>query len=299
MAGRLLGAHQSGRARTPAALPGHHPPGSGADLRGAGGEARRRRSAGLRHRRQARRRADHELPVDLRQGEGQPAAAERLPAARRSHQHRRCARRQPRARRGGRAGGGRRRPGLRHSGGADTVTYRVPLAQLGGRAVGGARDALLSGDAALLSAGSLLHVAQRGHRAALLPRGPAQRRGDADQGLEAPGRHQRAGRGFHDDESARTRRRSARYAGRSGRGDGAHARRRRRPARSAGDHADGDPVPELGPQPGGGQARAAGRAAGHAGDDPRRRRDAAAGDLDVGARRQVRLSRRHAEARDF
>jgi hypothetical protein len=62
--------------------PGHQPPGSGADLRGARVDARRRRGAPLRPQCPVAGPPDHELPLPVRQGERQPAAAAWLPEAR-------------------------------------------------------------------------------------------------------------------------------------------------------------------------------------------------------------------------
>ena len=88
---RLLRAHRSGSAPPPAALPGRHPAGSGADLRGAALVAGRRAGAQMRRRRPAGGAAHHQLPVDLRQGEGQSSAAARFPEARGPHRGQPCA----------------------------------------------------------------------------------------------------------------------------------------------------------------------------------------------------------------
>ena len=118
----------------------------------------RRRSAAPRH---AGGQVDHELPVDLRQGEGQPAPAAGLPAARGSRQIAEAL---------GASHDWPRRS--RRSRSATTPTTGPAAATRSStRSAGrnsrprrrGAGDALLSGDAALLSAGSLLHVAQRRH----------------------------------------------------------------------------------------------------------------------------------------
>ena len=80
-------------------------------------------------------------------------------------------------------------------GGSDSLVYRVPLARNHRAPRGRAGDALLSGDAAVLSAGPLLHVEERRHQAALLSR--RQGRPDRiDRGkLEAARGDQRAGDG--------------------------------------------------------------------------------------------------------
>ena len=53
-------------------------------------------------------------------------------------------------------------------GGSDSLVYRVPLNDINGKAGRRAGDALLPADAAVLSAGPLLHVEQRRHQAAVL-----------------------------------------------------------------------------------------------------------------------------------
>ena len=141
--------------------------------------------------------AHHQLPVDLRQGEGQPHAAAGLPRS--STQRIEISEALGADERDG--GGSRRRtrvgddPDYR-AGGSDSLDLpraaRRHRRQTAGRRAG---DALLPGDAAVLSAGPLLHLEQRRHQAALST-SPASSSspGTAGAGLETARGHQRAGR---------------------------------------------------------------------------------------------------------
>ena len=91
---RLRRTHRAGDAAASAAFSGHHRSGPGTNLRGAGGRPAGCGGANVWSPRQAGRKADHELPVDLRQGEGQPPLAAWLSAIGGPRQDRRRARRQ-------------------------------------------------------------------------------------------------------------------------------------------------------------------------------------------------------------
>ena len=182
--GRLLGAHRPGQAHPSAALPGDREPGSGADLSGARLDAAGRFGRDVRRACGAARRAHHELPVDLRQGEGQPPAAERLPGRESAREYLlRTRRRQGHGRGSGRDGRGqrsglcpwrRRQPDLSRA--ARGIAWKAGL---------GEGNALLPGDAALFPAGSVLHVQERRHQAAVLRGGEPEVHQGADPGLEA------------------------------------------------------------------------------------------------------------------
>ena len=156
----------------------------------------RARRAALRHRRAACGRAHHELPFDLQQGEGQPAAAARLPRPGATQGDLARARRQGGHGGGYRAGRRRRRPRLprRRSRRLD-LPRAACRARRQGKAGIGQSHALLPGDAAVLPAGPLLHLAERRHQAALLHDRQAQARPGTGARLEIPAGHQRAGRG--------------------------------------------------------------------------------------------------------
>ena len=147
--------------------------------------------------REAGRPAHLELPLHLRQGEGQPPPAARLPAARPTRRDRRGARRQGRPCRGRGAGRRGRRPGLCGNG-RERRRRHGPLSgpprRDRGRARGGPRDPLLSGDPALLPPGALLHRQERGHQTALLSGRQARYRGRPDPELEAESGPDRQGK---------------------------------------------------------------------------------------------------------
>ena len=191
----LLGAHRSGGADASAALPGDHAAGSGADLRGAGREAaerRRRRSAAPARSREGQLTTSF-LSICAKVKDNRLLPAGFL-AARRAHQIAQALGADDELAEEAGAGRGRRRSGLSRPAARDTLDLpRAAVRQLPARAGRRAGDALLPGDAAVLSAGSLLHLAQRRTpRGSIISRAsstsPARRRRTGSCGSSPAGR---------------------------------------------------------------------------------------------------------------
>ena len=81
------------------------------------------------------------------------------------------------------------------TGGGDSLVYRVPLVRAGGQTGRRAGDDLLSGDAAQLPSGPLLHVEEQRHQASLLSDRQIEPRRHTRPGLEAESRQHRSGGG--------------------------------------------------------------------------------------------------------
>ena len=184
------GAHPS------AALPGRSP--GRIRRRSTRSWSRRRRSAERRcaaPSAKPRRPAHHQLPVDLRQGEGQSHPAARLPEAGGSHRDRRkrSAPTQTMAEEAGPIAVGDDPDYAR--GGGDSLVYRVPLSELSPASLPPCRrrSTTRRRRRSICRTASAPRNSER-HQAAVLRR-PASSNlaGTAGAGLEAAGRHQRSG----------------------------------------------------------------------------------------------------------
>jgi hypothetical protein len=191
----LLAPDRSAGANPSAALSGDHATEPGADLSGAGLDAGRRAGAGVWSGCQARGPAHHKLPVDLCQGEGQSHSAAGLPAAHATHRD--FTKRSAPTRRW------RRNPARTRDGddpdyspaAATRSSIACRLRDISGQPAAVQATLLLPADAAVLSAGPLLHLEQRRTPTALLRRRQARPLRHRRAGLEAARGDQRAGRG--------------------------------------------------------------------------------------------------------